>query len=158
MMGGSIGHCTTVSASSSTGAAAAAFDRVVSTRDCVSSLGGSWTGDCAPANDRDSTNGCVGIGIGAASALSCEGPLAPGTPACSPSLGNDEATPDCPASTCGSVLTGVVVTMAFSAPLLRARLTPAMSVQRAAFSAMLRSVSWTLAGGATFCAVAIGRV
>lgn len=50
------------------------------------------------------------------------------------------------------------MTIAFSALLLRARLTPAMSVQRAAFSAMLRSVSWTLAGGVTFCSVAIGRV
>jgi hypothetical protein len=45
-----------------------------------------------------------------------------------------------------------------SGPVLRARLTPAMSVHRAAFSAMLRSVSWTLAGGATVCAPAMGRV
>jgi hypothetical protein len=84
--------------------------------------------------------------------------LAPGTAACSISLARDEAKPECPASTGGSVLNAVVVATMFSAPLLRARLTPAMSVQRAAFSAMLRSVSWTLAGGVTFCAVAIGRV
>jgi hypothetical protein len=45
-----------------------------------------------------------------------------------------------------------------SAPVLRARLTPAISVQRAAFSAMLRSVSWTLAGGVTFCVGGKGRV
>ncbi|MBN3807427.1 hypothetical protein GXB81_31015 [Paraburkholderia sp. Ac-20336] len=38
-----------------------------------------------------------------------------------------------------------------STPRLRARLTPAISVQRAVFSAMLRSVSSTLAGSATFC-------
>jgi hypothetical protein len=42
-------------------------------------------------------------------------------------------------------------------PLRRARLAPAMLVQRAAFSSMLRSVSWTLAGGVTLCVVATGR-
>jgi hypothetical protein len=216
MMGGSIGHCTTALEFSSMDAAESAFIRVVSTRDCVSSQGGIWTGggaatrdcastgfgmwtdgcaaandcastgvgmwtgscaptngcvsisagiwtgSCAAPNDCAPTSGCADIGVGArvctAPASFCEGMLAPGTAACSPSLANNEATPDCPASTGGSVLTGAVVTMAFSAPLLRARLTPAMSVQRAAFSAMLRSVSWTLAGGATFCAVAMGRV
>lgn len=134
MSGGSIGHCTTGSVLS-------------------------WISCSDAASIRDvSTGDCGGVGSGAVSVTSCKGALTFGAAAISTSFAHDEATPDCPVSTSGSVLNEFVVTIAFSAPLLRARLTPAMSVQRAAFSAMLRSVSWTLAGGVTFCAVAIGRV
>jgi len=61
-----------------------------------------------------------------------------------------------PAASDGATLTPAIFPP--SALVLRARLTPAISVQRAAFSAMLRSVSCTLAGGVTFSAAAIGRV
>ena len=134
MSGGSIGHCTTGSVLSWIGAPDATSIRGVSTADSG------------------------GVKSGAVSATSCKGALTFGAAPTSTPLARDEATPDCPVPTSGSVLNECVVTIAFSAPLLRARLTPAMSVQRAAFSAMLRSVSWTLAGGVTFSAVAIGRV
>jgi hypothetical protein len=95
------------------------------------------------------TMGSAFVSTGASSARAGEAvPTALAWRASSPGQSTSTDGPACAA--------GVVFTP--SAPLLRARLTPARSVQRAAFSAMLRSVSWTLAGGETVCAAAMGRV
>jgi hypothetical protein len=123
----------------------------------VSVRGGSTGASNATVSINGSIDGCAGKVPSACSPISSD-------ESCTPAADGDST-----ASTYGTFpfkgsasIKGCafveVATIAPSAPELRARLTPARSVQRAAFSAILRSVSWTLAGGATFCVVAIGRV
>jgi hypothetical protein len=133
MTGGSIGHCTTGSWPASSGTSNAASIRGQSTA--------VFTG--LPA-DPLSTTSSEDTGASSVKGVSTASVRGTSTLDCGPS--NDGTS------------SGTLATFAVSAPLLRARLTPARSVQRAAFSAMLRSVSCTLAGGATFCVVGIGRV
>ena len=138
MTGGSIGHCTTGSVLVSTGASNAAFIRIGSAG--VVSIDGCANG-CA---DTLSTTSCKDSRVLADEAAASTPPI----PCASPP---EFSTP----TDDGPVFAAAT---APSAPLLRARLAPARSVQRAAFSAILRSVSWTLAGGEILSPVAIGRV
>src|ERR1700722_18063145 len=61
------------------------------------------------------------------------------------------------ASSASGVAGASLVILIVSGPVRRARLAPAIVVQRAAFSSMLRSVSCTLAGGVTRSVAAAGR-
>jgi hypothetical protein len=139
MIGGSIGHCTTGSCLTSSGTSIAVSVRVVSTGAFTES-----SADALSTTSNEGTDSSGGKGVNGIKGVSSTS-----VRATSPPDGRTSNDPDA---------SGALVTFGASALLLRARLTPARSVQRAAFSAMLRSVSCTLGGGVTFCVVGIGRV
>jgi hypothetical protein len=117
----------------------------------------------APIADRLASGCTIGQFIGSASSGFATGAWAAGSPdICaldSPGVAASVAGAD--ASGVASSATGAagasVVILIVSGPMRRARLAPAIVVQRAAFSSMLRSVSCTLAGGVTRSVVAAGR-